>query len=681
MASNSSKNFLFFAIGLSVGVGAVIATVIVSRQINWGSKKPRVTTLAATQSEQTMSSPVTNQWYSSLFFKEWSEPIFAFPLAYKLTPQGVGISYPRLNATPKTVFGTYTEDLSVSLGKNFTKKTVVNPDVASIGVELCASEEECVTTRFTHGSPVTAFSTKQAVNVKISAPTQTNTTQLEKFVVVSFSHGKYLLGVKRDQFLPLSDIALVQDKTVTIKITPEDQLFIVLEPDGVTLEENQIGEAITGTRFIFEQEKSNKKLELFSSLEYLTKNGKEKPLVALLPHQWQFQTEEPLGSYTTLRGQMKLYQTNDIVTSYLEPVPLTIEEMASRLSPAEKTTLRELVDKETAVLVQTAAPVGVYENGKFVFKLAQLLEISQAVESSSTSQIHTKLSDVLKQWLKDAPSTRSSPFAVSEDPKGIIAKPAHTQFGNEVFNDHHFHYGYYIAATGILLENTPQENRDQLYKTLQPGLDALVTDIANTDPSNGYPLLRNFDPYESHSWADGRALAGDGNNQESTSEAITRWYGLYRLGKVLERQDLLQIGKVGWAMEQEATRIYWLGQRPELFQFPAGYEHPMASLVWGGKYDYATWFSAQPSHIYGIQFLPISPAMTHLNSPVTWEKYKEYGVSDNKEAWNDIYYMVAAANGEKTVNGQPIPTQLPKYEGGNTAPFYYLWISYRLKQP
>jgi endoglucanase Acf2 len=106
----------------------------------------------------------------------------------------------------------------------------------------------------------------------------------------------------------------------------------------------------------------------------------------------------------------------------------------------------------------------------------------------------------------------------------------------------------------------------------------------------------------------------------------------------------------------------------------------MASLVWGGKYDYATWFSARPSHIFGIQFLPISPAMTHVSAPATWKSYSQYGVSDDPEAWNDIYLMVAVANGQKEVAGKAIPTELPKYEGGNSAPWYYVWVKYWLKQ-
>jgi endoglucanase Acf2 len=39
------------------------------------------------------------------------------------------------------------------------------------------------------------------------------------------------------------------------------------------------------------------------------------------------------------------------------------------------------------------------------------------------------------------------------------------------------------------------------------------------------------------------------------------------------------------------------------------------SLTWGGKRDYGTWFSAEPSAIAGIQLIPLSPSsVSYLTS-------------------------------------------------------------------
>ena len=163
---------------LALSIGGVIMLNNRFSQKSWQqAATPRVDHIA---SSQVMTGQVTNQWYSSLFFTEWSEPMFSFPLAYKLQANGLGISYPRVNGTEKTAFGTYTEDILVSLGHNFSKKSMLSPNMSSVGLELCDTAEGCVTTRLTHGSPVTVFTTKKDVKLVIQAPTQVTTAKDQK---------------------------------------------------------------------------------------------------------------------------------------------------------------------------------------------------------------------------------------------------------------------------------------------------------------------------------------------------------------------------------------------------------------------------------------------------------------------------------------------------------------------
>src|SRR5258708_3230548 len=360
---------------------------------------------------------------------------------------------------------------------------------------------------------------------------------------------------------------------------------------------------------------------------------------------------------------MKLYHQADITQKFQLPRIYAISEMVSTLSPAERQQLSSVLEQIFPTVDQEAPVPVVYDAGKQVFRIAQLYAIAHELHSPLEGKLHDKVVTLLKPWVGFAPGDPNSALKYSDNPKGVIAK--NPQYGNELFNDHHFHYGYFLAASGILLQYDPGFTGQ-----FTPGLNALLQDVANTDVKNGFPFVRGFDPYESHSWADGRALAADGNNQESTSEAINRWYGIYLVGKALKNDDALNLGLTGMAMEQQAAQIYWLGQRPDLFQFPAGYDHPMGSLIWGGKVDFATWFSGKTTHIYGIQFLPITPAMSHITSPETWAKYKEYALTNDPTGWNYIYNIVAVAN------GQDVPDQLPQYEPGNSAPFYFMWVNF-----
>lgn len=112
-----------------------------------------------------------------------------------------------------------------------------------------------------------------------------------------------------------------------------------------------------------------------------------------------------------------------------------------------------------------------------------------------------------------------------------------------------------------------------------------------------------FDPYRGHSWAAGLAPFADGNNQESSSEAVAAWNGLALWAQATG--DTALADRATWLLsnEADAARTLWL----EPSDLPPGYAHTNVSISWSAKRDYATWFSAEPSAILGIQALPLGP--------------------------------------------------------------------------
>ncbi len=651
-----SGTALIIGVGVMVAAVGVIGAKVLSDRYS-KSHSALVDSLYA--SPQSMTHTVTNQWFSSLYFTPWSQPFFAYPLAFQLTEKGLGISYPRIKGTEKTVFGSYTPDLNIQVGNGLTSKQVLSADPASVSVKLCSSGM-CATTRFIHGSPTLFLTTQTALMISITAPTKTGSSAYEQGIEYQFVHGNYEVAILRDgNFISLTTDPKADTQQFTLQ--KNDQLLVGLQPAGVHLHLTDMSTEIIGTDFSYQRTGDT----LQTNLQYLTKmsaNG-HAPLVALLPHQWASSTQPNLGTYQTVRGTLKLYQTDQITQKLPTPKIYQISQMVSTLTPTEKNKLITLVDQSTSkILTETPIPV-VYDAGKQVFRIAQMYQIAQAVQSTSAAQLKEKTMSLLDPWLSSEPSSTNSLLKYSDEPKGVIAK--NPQYGNELFNDHHFHYGYFLSAAGILLHDD-----SSLYSRFQMGITALLHDVANTQVDNSFPYLRAFDPYESHSWADGRALAADGNNQESTSEAINRWYGIYLIGDALQKNELTTLGLTGLAMEQQGAQVYWLNQRPDIFAFPPEFLHPMASLIWGGKYDFATWFSDKPTHIFGIQFLPMTPAMSHITDANMWAKFQDYKPVPDQNGWNDIYSMVAAAN------GKTVPDQLPQYEAGNSAAFYYLWVNF-----
>lgn len=101
-------------------------------------------------------------------------------------------------------------------------------------------------------------------------------------------------------------------------------------------------------------------------------------------------------------------------------------------------------------------------------------------------------------------------------------------FGNTYYNDHHFHYGYFIYTAAVIGHLDPswiRANKDYV--------NVLVRDVANPSTKDKYfPVHRAFDWYHGHSWAHGLYETADGKDQESSSEDVMHAYAIKMWGQV-----------------------------------------------------------------------------------------------------------------------------------------------------
>ena len=90
-----------------------------------------------------------------------------------------------------------------------------------------------------------------------------------------------------------------------------------------------------------------------------------------------------------------------------------------------------------------------------------------------------------------------------------------------------------------------------------PMVKQVAKEYANWDRADtSYPFLRTFDIWDGHSYAGGFSSPG-GNNQESSSEAMQSWSGLFLLGSMLGDADITAAGAMGYSMEALACEEYW----------------------------------------------------------------------------------------------------------------------------
>jgi endoglucanase Acf2 len=163
-------------------------------------------------------------------------------------------------------------------------------------------------------------------------------------------------------------------------------------------------------------------------------------------------------------------------------------------------------------------------------------------------------------------------------------------------------------------------------------VDLLVKDIATAERGRAdIPFIRNFDPYEGHSWASGIGLGDTGNNQESSSEALNAWTGLILWGEVNGDKALRDLGIWLLATETESVQHYWFDLYKQVFA--PEYKNPDVSMVFGGKYAHNTWWIDDPRQITGINLLPMTTVSSYFARDPAYVKRNLDALKDEEKVW------------------------------------------------
>ncbi len=244
-----------------------------------------------------------------------------------------------------------------------------------------------------------------------------------------------------------------------------------------------------------------------------------------------------------------------------------------------------------------------YWGGKSLLQLAQYMAMAHELHDPSFEKLRATLRTALTDWFTYTPGEKAHYFACYPNWHALIG--FQSSYGSEGFNDNHFHYGYFTTAAAMLGMYDPDFLRDY-----GPMARLVAKEYANWDRTDlSFPHLRTFDVWEGHSWASGLS-SGSGDNQESSSEAMQSWGGLFLLGTMLKDKEMTAAGAMGYAQESRAASEYWFNVHGD--NFSKNYTHPIAGMVWSGGILYGTYFSGDPAWIFGIQWLPMSPMLSYL---------------------------------------------------------------------
>uniref|UniRef100_A0A0D6QTA6 glucan endo-1,3-beta-D-glucosidase n=1 Tax=Araucaria cunninghamii TaxID=56994 RepID=A0A0D6QTA6_ARACU len=322
-----------------------------------------------------------------------------------------------------------------------------------------------------------------------------------------------------------------------------------------------------------------------------------------------------------------------------------------------------------------------YFYGKAVARAARLALIAEEAHCQSViPRIREFLEQSINPWLDG--SFQGNGLVYDGKWGGLISKDgardAGADFGLGVYNDHHYHFGYFCYGMAVLAKLDHSWARK-----FKPQVYSIVKDFMTVDSEKEvlYPRLRNFDLWKLHSWAGGLTEFADGRNQESTSEALNAYYSAALLGLVYGDTHLVSTGSTLAALEMRSAKAWWhVPLNSTTYESEFVKENRVVGVLWSTKRDSGLWFAPADWREcrLGIQVLPILPITELLFSDVGFAKElvewtaPALGREGVGEGWKGFVYALESLYDKDSALQKTMA--LKGYDDGNSLSNLLWWI-------
>lgn len=584
----------------------------------------------------------TNEWWCNELQNNHGKAMFNYPMGVRTENNGIVLINPMIG-------GGLAADTPILIGVDGTaseRTTVSNHSDWSVTYAWNNMEATVL-----HGSPMVYFTKTSDAPVKITATSTMSASGNVLTVSGGFNNASYAV------FAPEGSVWNVSGTTATSTLNGKNYWSAVM------MQGTSVADKFKPHAFVFPKETraeyayNESTGEVTATYRFVTdvKEGTEtRPVMGMLPHHWGNLKTQPqmLGvSYSTVRGELKMVADDSFTTSLrftgVLPVVPAMQNSATGYSQAELNRLVDDVVNNSGLSDWTDS----YNDGQLLNRLMQAARVAaQSGYTHGFDRAFAMVKQHVERWLTYSQGDVAFLFYYHQPWQTMLGYPAgHGQDSN--INDHHFHWGYFIAAAAFIEQYQP--GWAQRYGDM---INLLVRDAASPDRDDTmFPYLRNFSVFGGHAWANGMIGTepmGPGIDQESTSESMNFNTALINWGSVTGNKKIRNLGIALYAIEQSAVEEYWFDVNNRIFsRFDAGWSNVIASRVFANSFDCNNFWGAPIQGSYGIQVYPVHAGSAYLVNNTAfakkfWQAIKEKTPllknTDDPNTWHDPFIQFAA---------------------------------------
>ena len=434
---------------------------------------------------------------------------------------------------------------------------------------------------------------------------------------------------------------------------------------------------ITGTKTSFTQNGAEIKTTYKYTVDKKAESTADGTVMGILPHQYKNMSGYDYMDYTarTIRGTMKYligdsYQTTLQYTGILPTLPGIDESDKATLQGHVNDFMDVYGPTDDGGLTKESYEVNTYDTGKKLNRAIQVMEAAEACgDTQSADKLLKGIENELADWFTADGEDDDKYFYYDKEVGSLFGFPQ-AYYTVDGMTDHHFHYGYFVNAAAQVAMRDPE-----FIQKYQNVINEIIGDFATYEENNSnsrYPFLRYFSTYEGHSWAGGYADNDSGNNQESASESLFSWIGMYLWGVLTEQDSYRDAGIFGFTNEMETVKQYWFDYDRKTdtdgnvtnSNWVSDYPYQVVAQVYGAINFYGTFFGGQPLYCYGIHWLPISEYLTYYGTNQTRCAQIYQGLLDDTDKAIEYAAIDAKAEGKSEEEIEKIKNDYTRADTG-----------------